>query len=508
MKRCPKCRRTYTDYEAEKFCLSDGEPLIRDQFDKYAETLFITTKPSIAVLPFVNLSADPENEYFCDGLAGELINNLAKVESMKVAARTSAFWFKGKNAKLSEIGQTLNVESILEGSVIKAGKRVRITVELVSVSEGHCLWAEEYDRQMASIFDIQDEITMAVVDALKVKLLGEEKTAALKRYTDNVEAYEQYLKGRYHFYKHTSEGWQKATEYFEKAIGAEPEYAPAYAGLSSVLAFAWYFGTLHPDEAIPKWKVANSQALEIGGNLEETHIAVGRFRFLYEWNWEEAELEYKRAIEINPDNADAHQQYGLFLASKGWLEEAITKGRRAVELDPLSLLVNLHVGWIYWLANRWDDALGQVQRMIEIESSFYPAYWVMGATYMIRRDYEGAIEAYKKSLDMGGGYHVLSSLGHSYGLSGKRKEALDVINQLLEVRKWHHATAYNIALVYGGLRENDKAFEWLERAYQERNGELVYIKIHTEIGTVGLWGEEFRADPRFSDLLQRMGFRP
>lgn len=506
MKRCPKCQSAYTD-ESLTFCLSDGARLIRDEFDKYAKTLILLSEPSIAVLPFANLSTDPEIEYFCDGLAGELINRLAKIADLKVAARMSSFWFKGKNATLSEIGQTLNVETILEGSVIKADKRVRITVELVSVATGHCLWAEEYHRQIEDIFDIQDEITLAVVDALKVKLLGEEKTAALKRYTDNVEAYKLYLKGYYHFDKHTGEGWRKAIEYFEKAIAIVPEYAPAYAGLSSVLAFAWYFGTLDPAEVIPKWELANSRALEIGDHLDETHVGVGRFRFLYEWNWEEAEREYKRAIALNPTNANAHQQYGLFLASKGRLEEAITEGKQAIELDPLSLLVNLHVGWIYWLAGRWDDALGQVQEMVEIESKFYPAYCVLGTIYMMREEFKEAVGAYQKSLEMGGDCQVLAALGHSYGLLGRKNEALGVINQLLKVKKHHHSTAYNIAIVYGGLREDDKVFEWLEKAYQERNGELVYIKRHAEMGTEGLWGKDFRIDPRFPDLLQRMGFR-
>ncbi len=476
---------------------------IKPQFEETKTNILNVS--SVAVLPFDSLGTDPENKYLCDGLAGELINNLAKIEGLKVAARTSTFLLKDKKANISEIGRILNVNSVLEGSVLKAGKHVRITVELVSVLHGHCLWAEEYDREMEDVFDIQDEITLAVVDALKVKLLGEQKAAALKRYTDNVEAYVLYFKGRYYFYKHTGEGWLKAIEYFEKAIEVDPGYAPAYAGLSSVFAFAWYFGALHPDEAISKWQIANRRALEIGGNLEETHIAVGRFRFLYEWDWEETEREYKRAIELKPSNADAHQQYGLFLVSKGRFEEAIVEGRRSVELDPLSLLVNFHVGWIYWLAGRWDDAFRQVQRLIEIAPNFYPAYWVMGATYMMRGEYEEAIEAYQKSLSVGGGYQVLSSLGHSYGLLGKRDEALGVINQLLELRERFHVTAFNISVAYGGLRENDKALEWLEKAYQERNGELVYIKVQAEMGTEGLWGKEFRTDPRFQDLLRRIG---
>lgn len=461
--------------------------------------------PSIAVLRFDKLGDDPDNKYFCDGLPGELINKLAKIESLKVAARTSSFCLKDRNATIAEIGRVLNVTSVLEGSVLKVGNRVRITVELVSVSQGHCLWAEEYDRRIEDVLDIQDDITLAVVDALKVKLLGQQKTAALKRYTNNIGAYVLNFKGRYYFYKHTGEGWQKAIEYFEKAIEVEPQYAPVYASLSSALAFTWYFCTLPPEEVIPKWSAANVRALEIGDNLDETHIAVGRFRFLYEWNWEEAEREYKRAIELNPDSADAHHQYGLFLASKGRFGEAITKGKRAVDLDPLSLLVHLHVGWIFWLAERWDDALAQVRGMIELEPNFYPAYWMMGAIYMMREEYRAAIEAYQKALSLGGGYSVLAALGHSYGLSGKRAEAIETIEQLCKMGEERRATAYQIAIAYGGLRDYDKAFEWLEKAYQERDGEMVYVKVHAEMGEEGLWGKDVRTEPRFIDLLRRVG---
>lgn len=505
--------------ETVKFCRQDGTPLLSDLPDGTEQTVILPSEnrnddmltqpiqnsPSIAVLPFVNVSTEPENDYFCDELSGELIIKLAKLNNLKVAARTSAFSFKGKNVHISEIGQFLGVDSVLEGQVLKIGSRLRINVVLDSVSHGNCLWSEQYDRQMEDIFDVLDEITMAIVEALKMKLLGKEITAALKRYTGDSEAYLLYLKGRHFFYKHTGEGWLKAIEYFEKAIDIEPKYAPAYAGLSSVLAFAWYFGALHPDEAIPKWKAANSRALEIGGDLQETHIALGRFQFLYKWNWEEAEREYKRSIKLNPSNADAHQQYGLFLTVRQRFEEAINEARWAVELDPLSLVVNLHVGWMYWLTDRWDETLGQIQKMIEIEPNFYPAYQLMGGVYVMEGKYEEAIESYQKSLALGGSHLVLSGLGHAYGLSGKRDEALGVINQLLEAMKYHYVTAFNIALVYGGLRENDKAFEWLEQAYQQRNGELVYLKLHADMGTVGLWGKSFRADPRFPDLLERIG---
>ena len=503
MKHCPKCLKTYDD-QSLVFCTKDGEPLVRN--DKTANTVAFPAEPSIAVLPFNNFRDDPEIDYLCKGLAGELINNLAKIVSLKVAARVSTFDLRSKGAGITEIGQALNVNFVLEGSIAKADERLRIAVELISVSTSHCLWSDTYDCHIKDILEIQDQLTLAIVGALKLRLLGEEKTEAIKRHTSNVEAYKLYLKARIYFDKHTEEAWQKAIECFEKAIAIDEEYAPAYAGLSSVLAFVWFFGSLPPDEAIPKWKMANSRALEIGDELEETHIAVGRYRFLYEWNWNETEREYQRALELNPHNADAHQQYGLFLASKGRFEEAIVKGRTAVELDPRSLVVNLHLGWIYWLASRSDDVFDQVQQMLEIDSSFYAAYWQMGTTHILTKNYEAAVDAYQKALELGGSCQVLAALGHVYGLLGKRSEALGVIDKLLEGRKHRHTSAYNLALVYGGLRENDEAFQWLETAYQERNGELVYVQRHAEVGVEGLWGNDFRADARFADLLHRVGF--
>jgi serine/threonine-protein kinase len=516
MKRCPQCHLAHDD--ALSYCRADGTRLVTDSLvsDSTAtailspparrgedSTRLLRQAPSIAVLPFANMSADPENEYFCDGLAEELLNALAKVEGLKVAARTSAFAFKGGKANVGEIGLVLKVNSVLEGSVRKSGDRLRITVQLVDTSDGYHLWSERYDRQMEDIFDVQDEITLAVVGALKVKLLGEDKAALLKRYTDNTEAYELYLKGRYFYNKYTAEDLQKGIEYFERAIEKEPEYAPAYAGIGFCYGALWYFGFFAPHEIMPKWKAVINRALEIDSDLADAHLSLASIHFYYEWNFTEAERGYRRAIGLNPNSPHAHWRYGHFLAALERYEQAISEGRRALELDPLSLVVKFFMVRIYWFANRLDEALEQARGMIDMEPSFPSAYVALGGVFVQQGRYEEAVEAYQKALTLDGfvGF-VLSYLGAVYGMMGKRDEAYGALHQLLEMRKTQHVTAYGIACVYGGLGENDKAFEWLEKAIEERSGELVFLKREV---AAHLFGESIRQDPRFADLIRRVG---
>jgi serine/threonine-protein kinase len=467
-----------------------------------------TIRNSIAVLPFVNTSADAENEYFCDGLAEELLNALAKIEELKVAARTSAFSFKGKDVNVSQIARALNVTTILEGSVRKAGSRLRILVRLVNASDGYQLWSERYDRQMQDIFDVQDEITLAVVAALKVQLLGEEKAVVLKRYTDNTEAYELYLKGRFHYNKHTPEGWVRAIKYYEQAIEQEPNYAPAYAAMTSALVFAWFFGVLPPRETIAKCKAAGKRAIELDDRLDESHCALGRIGFYYEWDWRKGERGYRRGVEINPNSAQGHLGLGMILVSRERFEEAIREGRRAVELDPLSLVTNLYMGWIYFFADRPEDVLRQVGKMIEIEPRFHGAYWLQGSVSLIQGKYTEAVEALEMAQKLGGNPIARGYLACAYARAGRREEAIEVLNQLLAMRESHHSEAFTIARVYGALGDQDKLFEWLERAIDERNGELVLFDVGSKVEKGNIWGENFRTDPRFPELLRRIQLPP
>lgn len=459
---------------------------------------------SIAVLPFVNMSADAENEYFCDGLAEEFLNALAKINGLRVAARTSSFSFKNKDINISEIGRVLDVGTVLEGSVRKAGKKVRITVQLINTANGYHLWSERYDREIKDIFELQDEITLAVVTALKVKLLKKKKSAVLKHYTDNTKAYEFYLKGKYFFNQHTSTGWRKGIEYFEQAILIESNYAPAYAGIALSLSHLWFFGFLLPEETVQKWRTAASRALEIDADLPEAHYTQASLHFFYEWNWAAAEREYRRAIELNQNNAEAHWRLGLLLVSRERFDEAVAAAERAIELDPLSLVTNLYVGLTFWFAQRINQAFAQVDKMLELEPRFHGAYWLTGTIQKSLGSFDEAVAAYQKALSLGGNQTVLSILGNTYALAGKRAEALATLDQLFAIKEQQFVAAYNIARVYGGLSETDVAFEWLEKAFRERNGELVFLNLLTKLPAGVMFGKEFLEDQRLKNLLRQM----
>jgi eukaryotic-like serine/threonine-protein kinase len=459
---------------------------------------------SVAVLPFTNMSADEENEYFCDGLAEELLHALSKIDDLKVAARTSAFSFKGKGANVSEIGEKLGVKNVLEGSVRKSGNRLRISVQLVNVSDGFHLWSERYDREMRDIFNVQDEIALAVVDALKLKLFGNEKAAVLKRYTDNAEVHELFLKGRYYSYKYTAEGWNRAIEFFEKAIEKQPDYAPAYAGMAASRGCLWFFGLLPAEQTIPQSKTAAIRALEIDENLADAHLSLAIITFFYDWEWEKAEQEFKQSIALTPNNAEALSYYALFLGFEERFDEAISLGKRSLEIDPLSPLINMNVGWTYFSAGLLDEALDQAGKMIEIEPNFYGAYWLKGAICLSEGEYEEAVEALIKAVSLGGHQIVLADLGSAYGLAGKKATAEAILGQLLEMRQRAYVPAICIARVYNRIGENEKTIEWLEKAFEERNGEMVFLKGEITGAADGDSLHSLGSDPKLRDLLQKM----
>lgn len=470
---------------------------------------------SILVLPFRSENGDLDNLVFCDGLTEELVNTFSRIKELKVASITSSRFYQNKQVDFSEVRSRLHVGWILEGSVRRAQSDLRIAAHLVDTDEGYIRESVlSVGSTLDHKFDTQIRIAAEIVEAVKEELGIAAEPSAVKRNIVKSKAYDSYQYGCYFFYQHAGDGWLKAIEYFEKATSIEPEYASAYARLSSVLAFAWFYGTMHPDEAIDKWRNTNERALELGSDLAETHIAVGRFRLLYERNWKAAEREYKQAAEIDYKNADAYQQYGLLLAAKGQFQEAITEARKALRHEPLSLLVNFHAAAIYWLSSQWDMALQQIEHLLDLFPGSNSAYWVKGLIYSMTGNYEKAIESYLESLELRDDNHALSSLAFTYGLSGKTKEALRIIDKLIERNEQRYsigqnapyATAYNVAAAYGGLRKSEEAFTWLMRAYRERNGDLIYLKVHSTIGGEGLWGKEFRNDQRFRDFLRLVGF--
>ena len=460
-----------------------------------------TSLPSIAVLSFTNMSADKDQEYFCDGMAEEIINALTRVEGLRVVARTSAFAFKGKSEDIREIGRKLDVRMVLEGSVRKAGGRLRITAQLINVADGYHLWSERYDRQMEDVFAIQDGISQAVVNTLKIKLVGERETVFVKRPTENLEAYNLFLKGRFFWSKRTEEGLKKGIQYFQQAIRKDPGYAFAYAGLADSYSLLCSYHILSPNDAIPSARVAATKAMELDNTLAEAYEALAHVRILHDWNWLDAEREFRRAIELNPAYATAHQRYSLYLTVMGQMDAAIAEIGRAQELDPLSLIINTDVGLVFYTAGQYDRAIEQCRQALEIDPNFSVAHFALGLTYEQRGMYEQAIAELQKAITLSGDLTVVkAALGHVYAASGNSREAKKVLDELHAVSKRRYVSPYSIAVIYAGLGENDRAVEWLQKSYEERSVWLIHLHLKVDPRL-----QMLHQDPRFLALLKKMG---
>ena len=471
------------------------------EIPKEVEFHTINPQPSIAVLPFTNLSADKEQEYFCDGMAEEIINALSQIEDLRVVARTSAFFFRGKEMDIREIGRKLNVETVMEGSVRKAGNRLRITAQLVNVADGYHLWSERYDREIDDVFAIQDEISLAIVDKLKVKLLKEEKAKLVKRFTDDQEAFNLYLKGRYFWNRRYEGGLQKGIECFHQAINKDPLYALAYAGIADCYVLLGHFGWLPPKEAYPRARVAAEKALEIDDTLAEAHTSMGWIHTFYDWDWVAAEDEFNRALELNPNYATGHEWYGVSLAPMRRFDEGTVSVKRALELDPLSLMINSVYGLgLYW-ERRYDEALDQYRKTVEMDPNFSLVYLFLGWTYSAKGMWEEAIVASNKfmTLSQGNPFGV-GTLGSVYAMSGQRYKALKMLDRLNELSQERYVSPFYRAIIYMGLGEKDQAFEYLEKAYLERESWMATL------GTFPLL-DSLRSDPRFTALLKKMGLK-
>lgn len=515
MKRCPACQRVEPD-DTLAFCRADGTRLIFDSLaSESSSTLILSAAPpkaelstqqfqnipSIAVLPFVNMSADAENEYFCDGLAEELLNALAKIEALRVAARTSAFSFKGKEIDVREIGRKLNVGVVLEGSVRKSGNRLRITAQLIDVADGYHLWSERYDRQIEDLFDIQDEVTLAVVDALKLKLLSSEKASLLKQPTDNTEAYQLYLKGRYYWHQRTEEGVKKGIECFEQAIDMDSNYALAYAGLGdsySLLGLSEY-SALPPTEAFPKAKQASNKALEIDNTLAEAHVSLAFARMYFDWDFSRAELEYKQAIELKPSYATAHHFRALNLMAMGQADLAIAEMKEAQALEPLSLIINTNLGWMLYFARQYDQAIEQYQKTLEMDKNFYPTRFRLGQAYLQAGSFDDAVREFQQAVVLSERKaRPLALLGYAYGLSGNRAEAEKMLDELQELSKKRYVSSLEIARIYVALDERDRVFDCFNKAVEEREGWLIWVRLEPSF-------DSLRSDARYVELQRRMG---
>jgi len=450
----------------------------------------LSDNPSIAVLPFADLSPQKDQEYFCDGLAEELINRLTNIENLRVPARASAFSFKGKNLDIQEVGEKLNVEMVLDGSVRRAMNKLRITVELVKVADGYPIWSKIYERNIEDTFALQDEISLAIVDNLKIKLLGEEKTNLVKRYTENLEAYDSYLKGRYFWNKRTEEDTDKSVEYFEHAIEIDPAFALAYAGLADcyIIYGAWEF--LSPKEAYSEAKRAALKALEIDDSLAEAYNAIAYVKHIYDWDQPSAEEDFKHAIALNPNYATAHQFYAEFLDAMGRYDEAIAEFKRAQELDPLSLIINAISGWPYHRKGMYDKAIEHYKKTLEMDPDFRPAHSYLARAYMEMGMYEEALKEYKL-------LNSLKGMGFTYAKMGKTAEANKVLNKLREQSRHTYISPFGMARICFAIGENDQGFQWLEKAYEDREYEMTSLEVNPLFDNV-------RSDPRFKALLKKI----
>jgi len=447
-----------------------------------------SAKHSIAVLPFEDLSPTKDQEYLCNGIAETLINSLINIKGLWVPARASSFSFKGKDLGIREIGRQLGVENLLEASVQVIGNRIRITPKIINVDDGSQVWSSQYNRQMEDVFAVEDEIAREIVKALKITLLGEKEAPLLKSYTADPEAYQSYLKGRFYWDKRTGEGMRRSIEYFEQAIGKDPAYALAYVGLADSYITLVMWRVLPAKEGFPKAKEAAMKALEIDNSLGEAHNSLATVIYGFDWNWEEAEKEYQKAIELSPSYATAHQWYGEFLTYMGRFDEGLKEIERAQKLDPLSLMINAVGGLFYFLARDYDKGIERCKRTLELDPDFPPAHLYLSWNYFGKEMYE---EGWSEAQKSGDQYHIASA----YAVMNRKEEARRLLTSLL---KQPQPSEIDISRIYFQLGENEEGWKWLDKAYAERSFYLTWFK-------TGPGFEAIRSDPRFQALLKKVG---
>jgi len=462
--------------------------------------------PSIAVLPFLNLSGDPENEYFSDGLAEDIIDALTQVPGLRVMARTSAFAFRGKEADVREIGVRLNVEHILEGSVRRAGGRIRVTAQLVKASDGYHLWSQRFDREMTDVFAIQDEISQAIVEKLRVQLAG--NRPLVKRYTENLAAYDLCLKARYHLLKMTQEGRDAGRRYCEQAIALDPRYALAHVVLSESYLWSLYWGSTDPRESFPRAKSAALEALRLDDTIADAHSALGAVLGTGEFDWHGAEREFRRAQELSPSATAVRYDYAWcyamwFLYPLGRVEQAVTEMRRALEVDPLDPFYNSLLGYLLHSARQLEPAVAQLQHAIDLEPTFFFSYWLLSVVLIVNGRLDEAIAAAEKANELSGGIAVtLGGLGRTYGMAGRTAEARRLLEELTARRRVTYVPASALASVYGGLGDLNERREWVARGIEERDPILV-----TSVKSAPIY-DPLRSHPAYQALLRKMNLEP
>jgi len=458
-------------------------------------------KPSIAVLPFVDMSPQKDQEYFCDGIAEELINALTHIKDLRVVARTSAFAFRGERIDVREIGKKLNVSTVLEGSIRKAGNRIRVTTQLINMEDGYHLWSEKFDREMEDIFAIQDEISMAIVDHLKVKLMAREKDAVEKRPTDDPEAYNLYIKGLYFNWQTYEDAFDKSLDYYRKAIDRDPTFTLAYVGIGMAYVVLSALSLRPPASVLPKAKAALKKAQELDDSLAEVHFLAAGLAYWYDFDWEKAEKGFQKTLELNPGFALAHSQYPWFLLAMNRFDESVREIKLAQELDPLKpLFYAMSVG-IHRMVGKHDEAIQEFYRAIELDPDLGLAYFHLGCVYLDKGMMEEAVSTLKKSIELGtGSGWAEAKLGVINALKGEKEKARQILDELVERKKKTYVESFSIACLYSHLGHTDKAFEYLDIAYEEKDTLMPYLNV---ISVFEL-SKEVYADPRYKKLLKKM----
>jgi serine/threonine protein kinase/Tfp pilus assembly protein PilF len=456
-------------------------------------------KPSIAVLPFRDMSSQKDQDYFCEGIAEELINALVKLDGLRVAARTSAFQFKNSDHDIKKIGSRLDVKTVLEGSVRKAGDQLRITAQLINVADGFHLWSEKYDRKLEDIFAIQDEISLAIVDKLKVKLLGQERTALFRRHTVDQEAHNLYLKGLYFWNRRLEGGMRKAMEFFQQAIDKDPDYVLAHVGIADVYNITGFFGFLSPAEAFPKAKAAADKAMAIDNSLGEAYTSLAWATFCYDWDWSSAEKLYMKAIELNPQYATAHEWYAIYLWAMGRFDEAITEAETARELDPLSLIINTIVGIAYYFARRYEESIANHKKALEMDPNFLLANTYIVLPYMECGKYDDAITIMQKTESLAAEHtYTLGYFGGAYGQAGCKDDASRILVRLDELTESRYVSTLHRGILLAGMGKYEEALDDMEKSIADRCPVNIFSK-------TAPYFDCLRSNKRFQSLLKKIG---
>jgi TolB-like protein/Tfp pilus assembly protein PilF len=446
-----------------------------------------------------NLSGNPTDDYFADGMTDELITNLAKISALRVTSYTSVSKYKASSKPLPQVARELQVDAIVEGAVLRSGDQIRITAQLIYAPRDQHLWAEEYQRYLRDVLYLQREVARDIAQQVRVTLTPNEQNRLNTAGAVDPAAYESYLRGRSYWNQRSEASLHKAIEQFNKAIEIDPRYAPAYSGTADCYTTLGYLSYLDPLDAFPRARDAATKAIELDPSLAEAHASLAYYNLYHAWNWAESEMEFKRAIELNPNYATAHEWYSYYLLAMGRMEQAWTEVNRARELDPLSVVISTDVGFNYFYRHDYDGAISQLRQTLAVSPKFPLAHLWLGRAYQQKKMYAEAIDEFNKTDEALPGWVVtLAGTGNAYGESGHQAEAKQVLIRLDQMSRGKYVTPYGVALVYAGLDDKDQAFAWLNKAYEGRNHWLVWLNRDPR------W-DGLRSDPRFADLKKRIG---